>query len=188
MRNIYTEQNRSICTSMKTNQTQFMKLCLADSLIKLMTTQQFDSINIHDICKLAHIGRTTFYRHFQNKNNKEELIIFKIMYEWEQYSVLHDNDIKEDKGFALLNFIYDHRHLFRLLYNQKLITTIMHVFEQIIQDEGQCDKNLSYLMSYFTYGYFGIIYQWLKYDFDETPKQIQKHITDAFLSATQRED
>ena len=40
----------------------------------------------------------------------------------------------------------------------------------------------SFLMSYFIYGYFGVIYQWIKYSFDETPEQVQKHISDT-LSA-----
>ena len=39
------------------------------------------------------------------------------------------------------------------------------------------------LMSYFVYGYFGVIYQWIKYDFDETPEQVAKHITDTIASA-----
>lgn len=165
---------------MKANQTQFMKLCLADSLIKIMTTKEYENINVNEICKLAGIGRTTFYRHFNNKNNKEELIVFKIMYEWEQYTVLHEDQVNKDKGFALLNFIYDNRNLFRLLYKQNLITTIMNIFEQIILDNEVPDKNISYITSYFAYGFFGIIYQWLKYDFDETPDQIQKHISNAF--------
>ena len=38
-------------------------------------------------------------------------------------------------------------------------------------------------MSFFIYGYFGIIYQWIKYDFDETPEQIQKHINDTIALA-----
>ena len=67
---------------MKRNQTAFMKLCLADALIKLMAAQDYDSINVNTICELAGVGRTTFYRHLDCKNSKEELLIFKINYEW----------------------------------------------------------------------------------------------------------
>lgn len=69
-----------------------MKLCLADALIKLMKTQDFDTINVNSICREADIGRTTFYRYFENKNSKEEILLFKIKYEWEQYSDRHEND------------------------------------------------------------------------------------------------
>ena len=60
----------------------------------------------------------------------------------------------------------------------------MRAFEILVPGGKVCDKNLSYLMSFFTYGYFGIIYQWIKYGFDETPEQVKAHIDGAIRSAT----
>lgn len=165
---------------MKKNQTLFMKLCLADALIKLMETEEFDIIKVNEICTLADIGRTTFYRHFDNKNNKEELLSFKISYEWEIYKETHENAITQDMGFELTKFIYENRKIFSLLYRNGLIGVIMQVCETLIPSGETYDKSTSYLMSYFIYGYFGIIYQWIKYDFDETPEQIRQHIAKTF--------
>lgn len=105
---------------MKKNQTTFMKLCLADALIKLMQTQDFDDININAICEKADIGRTTYYRHFDKKDNKEELLIFKIDYEWERYADEHGEETKTDKGASLTNFIYENRKLFFCLISTDL--------------------------------------------------------------------
>lgn len=166
---------------MKKNQTAFMKLCLADALIKLMKIQEFDTINVNSICKEADIGRTTFYRYFDNKNSKEEMLLFKIEYEWEKYSNKHEND-EQGKKPDLTAFIYDNRRLFSMLYHNNLISVIMCALEDLIPSGEAYDKQASYLMSFFTYGYFGIIYQWIKYDFDETPEQIQKHINNTIIS------
>lgn len=168
---------------MKKNQTAFLKLCLADALIKLMETQEYDSINVNAICKLADIGRTTFYRYFDNKNSKEALLVFKINYEWECYAEKHADDVRKDRGFALTTFIYENRRLFSLLYHNGLITAVMRAFEDLIPAGEPYDKKSSYLVSFFTYGYFGIIYQWIKYEFDERPEQIQQHIADTVSSA-----
>lgn len=154
-----------------------MKLCLADALIKLMKVQDFDTINVNAICREADIGRTTFYRYFENKNSKKEMLLFKIKYEWELYSSKHEND-KQEQGSELTAFIYENRHLFSALYHSNLISVIMRALEDLIPSGETCDKHSSYLMSFFIYGYFGIIYQWIKYDFDETPQQVQKHIHD----------
>ena len=35
------------------NQTVFLKLCLADALIKLMSSQDYDKINVNAICETA---------------------------------------------------------------------------------------------------------------------------------------
>lgn len=111
---------RGILYLMKKKQTEFLKLCLADGLIKLMQTQDFDAINVNAVCKEADIGRTTFYRYFDNKNSKEDLLIFKIRYEWERYAERHEEEVTQDKGFALTNFIYENRRLFSLLYRSGL--------------------------------------------------------------------
>lgn len=162
---------------MKKNQTDFLKLCLADALIRLMKKQSYNTIKISAVCELAGIGRTTFYRHLDSKNGKEELLIFKINYDWEQYAEEHSAEVESDKGFALLKYVYEHKRLFSLLNENGLITTVMGAFEKLILSDIPTDKNVSYLTSYFAYGYFGIIYQWIKYDFDETPEQIREHIS-----------
>ena len=58
---------------------------------------------------------------------------------------------------------------------------IMRACELLVSDGEAWDKNLSYLMSYFIYGYFGVIFQWIKYSFDETPEQVAKHITEYLI-------
>ena len=48
---------------MKRNQTEFLKLCLADALVKLMADKPYEDISVNAICEKADVGRTTFYRH-----------------------------------------------------------------------------------------------------------------------------
>ena len=81
------------------------------------------------------------------------------------------------------SYVYENRKLFSLLYKKGLITLLTRAFEILVPDGEIPDKNMSYLMSFFTYGYFGIIYQWIKYAFDETPQQIKAYIDNALLSA-----
>lgn len=169
---------------MKQNQTAFLKLCLADALIKLMQTQAFDAISVQAICKQADVGRTTFYRHFASKDSKEELLIFKIHYEWQSYAARHEAAVEQDRGAALTGFIYENKTLFSLLHQNGLITALMRVFEELLSAGAAYDKPSSYLASFFIYGYFGLIYQWIKYNFDETPEQIQTHISAAFSAHT----
>jgi len=172
---------------MKKNQTDFLKLCLADALVKLLESKDYADINIHEICALADVGRTTFYRHLDKNNGKEALLLFKIRYEWERYQERHGEEIKKDQNLGMSSYIYENRKLFSLLYKKGLITVLMRAFEVLVPDGEVVDKSLSYLMSFFTYGYFGVIYQWIKYDFDETPEQIKRHIDGAILSAADKQ-
>ena len=81
---------------MKKNQTLFLQLCLSDAFIALMKTQSYDTITIQSICDKAGVGRTTFYRYFNSKNGKENLIIFKIIHLHTMYKETHKEEIKQD--------------------------------------------------------------------------------------------
>lgn len=171
---------------MKKNQTDFLKLCLADAIIKLLETKEYDDINVNEICESANVGRTTFYRHLDKRNAKEELLLFKITYEWDCYQKKHDEEIKKDQNLGMSSYIYENRKLLSMLNKKGLITLLMRAFEILIPGGEIPDKNMSYLMSFFTYGYFGIIYQWIKYDFDETPEEIKAHIDSALLPSRKK--
>lgn len=47
------------------------RLALRDALIALMLESGWDALNVQDICARANVGRSTFYLHFQGK---EELL------------------------------------------------------------------------------------------------------------------
>jgi len=170
----------------KEQSTKFLKLCLADALLKMMESNSYDSININAICKQAGVGRTTYYRYFDKKNSKEDLLVFKIIYEWKAYTERHKEEAQQDSGIVNLRFVYENRKIFRLMYKNGLITALMKAFNQM--SELPREKSSSYLRSFFVYGYFGVFYQWIEYDFDETPEQIQQHIKDTILQGLKEKE
>lgn len=161
--------------------TKFLKLCLADALLKMMETQNYDSINITAVCEQAGVGRTTYYRYFDKKSSKEDLLVFKLVHEWKTYNEKHKEEAAKDGTMEMLRFAYENRTLFRLMYKNGLVTAIMKVFDEV--SDWHEEKNAAYLRAFFVYGYFGVVYQWIKYDFDETPEQIQKHTAELILEA-----
>lgn len=165
----------------KESSTKFLKLCLADALLKMMETQNYDSINITAVCEQAGVGRTTYYRYFDKKSSKEDLLVFKLVHEWKAYNEKHKEEAAKDGTMEMLRFAYENRTLFRLMYKNGLVTAIMKVFDAV--SDWTEEKNTAYLRAFFVYGYFGVVYQWIKYDFDETPEQIQKHIAETILKA-----
>ena len=111
---------------MKKNQTDFLKLCLADALLKLLESKEYADINVNEICEMAGVGRTTFYRHLDKTNGKEELLLFKISYEWDCYQEKHDEEIRKDQNLGMSSYIYENRKLFSLLYKKGLISLLMN--------------------------------------------------------------
>lgn len=88
---------------MKKNQTTFLKLCLADALIQLMDLQPYETISVHAICDKAGIGRTTYYRHLDKRTGKEDLIVFKVLYDQKVYNERHADAVKKTAGMCYFN-------------------------------------------------------------------------------------
>ena len=44
-----------------------------------------------------------------------------------------------------------------------------------------------FLRAFFVYGFFGVVYQWIKYDFDETPERIRRHTAEVILRAVKEQ-
>ena len=53
----------------------FLKECIADSLLRLLRTKPLEAITIREITELANVSRVTYYRNF---TSKEEVIEFKL--------------------------------------------------------------------------------------------------------------
>ena len=167
---------------MKNNQTNFLKLCLADSLLKCMNKKDYKNISITDICDGALIGRTTFYRHLSKQNPKEELLKFKIIFGWEEYKA-HQAE-NEDNNHNLLIYIYSIRKIILLLIDNDLLNVVMDSIQEIIVPNLGEDRNTSYILSFLSYGFFGIIFQWIKYRFDEVPEEVEKRINNIIKNKT----
>lgn len=167
----------------KEESTKFLKLCLAEALIRMMQEQSYESINISAVCERAGVGRTTYYRHFDTKGGKEELLVFKLVSEWQAFAEKHREEKEKDWTKVFLGYVYENRELLRLMYRSGLVTAIMRAFDEL--SDWKEEKNSAYLRAFFVYGFFGVVYQWIRYDFDETPEQIVQHTAEAVLHAAQ---
>lgn len=157
----------------KNQSVEFIKQCIADALILLMKVEPFDEINVKEICAKSGIGRTTYYRHFDNKLGKKNILLFKIYNDWENYSNDKEKQLEPDNAF--LSFVYEKRSFFKLIYENRLYDVLIELFLMIFGPEEDADTKGAYIKSYGAAGYFGILLEWIKNDFHETPKEIQQN-------------
>ena len=131
----------------KKESTKFLKLCLAEALIRMMQEQSYESINISAVCERAGVGRTTYYRHFDTKGGKEELLVFKLVSEWQAFAEKHREEKEKDWTKVFLGYVYENRELLRLMYRSGLVTAIMRAFDEL--SDWKEEKNSAYLRAFF---------------------------------------
>lgn len=56
---------------------------IGESILRLLKDMEFSKISVCDICEVAGVGRTTYYRYYGNKTGKEDAIINWFIIRWE---------------------------------------------------------------------------------------------------------
>lgn len=166
----------------KDQSTEFIKTCLADALLKLMRQgDSFDEINVKDICNQAGIGRTTYYRHFDNKSGKDNLILFKVFTNWKNYCVDKTEALNKSRMQVLIDFFYSEKELFMLLHQNGLtMTAIFNVLYLAIGPAKDEPKETAYWRSFLACSIFGFIYNWLQRGFEDSPEYIYSLISKVY--------
>lgn len=159
----------------RTLSTIFIKQCLADALFELMKTHAYDDINVKEICYKSGIGRTTYYRYFDNKRGKRDLVIFKVLNGWEEYCKIPKTKelLKENVVLALLHYFYDLKPLFELLEKNNILqSSLSELFFLVFTPKITQTAKEEYGRAFLAGGFYGVTYHWMKNGFSYTPQEL----------------
>lgn len=153
--------------------TDFLKECMADSLLKLMKEKDFLKITINEIAEGAGVNRSTWFRNYTTKN---EALTFKLVQLWERWADEHT--LQERHKYSLDNakdffqFNFENRKILSTICEVSLQSAIYDAFYQIMMPQFGANAEECYQSRFFSYGLFGLLDEWIKRDFFETPEEM----------------
>lgn len=146
---------------------------MADALVKLMQEKPLERISVNEITSLAGVGRSTWFRNFSTKN---EALTFKIVQLWKRWGEEHG--MEKGARYTVENvadffrFTYENRRILLTLYESKLQTAIYDAFYHIMMPQFDAGAEAVYESRFLSYGLFGLLDEWIKRDFRETPEEM----------------
>ncbi len=164
--------------------TNFLKECMADSLLKLMKEKDFFKITVNEIAEGAGVNRSTWFRNFTTKN---EALTFKLVQIWNRWADEHE--LRERRRFTLDNaqdffqFNYESRHILNVIYRTNLQSAIYDAFYQVMTPQFGADALECYESRFYSYGLFGLLDEWVKREFVESPEEMTKLLYEIMKSA-----
>lgn len=153
--------------------TEFLKECMADSLLRLMKEKPFSKITVNEIAQAAGVNRSTWFRNFDAKN---EALTFKLVRLW--YRWADDHGMKErcrytpDNAKDFFAFNDSIQELLSEIYREGLQACVYNAFYQVMMPQYGADPAECYEARFYSYGLFGLLDEWIKRGFCETPEQI----------------
>ena len=134
-------------------------------MIKLMREKPFEKISIQEIADKSGVGRATWFR---NYNGKNEALTFKLIVLWNRWSDEHNISVRD--RFTLKNS----KDFFEFNFEIRCIvqSAVYDAFYQVMMPQYGANAEECYKARFYSYGLFGLLDEWVKRGFKETPDEM----------------
>lgn len=153
-----------------TKSTLFLKECMADALLLMMTRKDFSKITVKEITDTAGVNRSTWFRNFPDKH---EALIFKLVLLWSRWAEKHGLGGQQyhiEHAPFFFRFVYENQDIFRLIYQTQVQSTVYDAFYRIMMAQADTDVYQRYNSRFYSFGLFGLLNEWVQREFHETPE------------------
>lgn len=149
---------------------------ITEALIKLMEKKDFNNISICEITEKAGIGRVSFYRNFDSKEDvlkRYAETITNNFFNTTKLDIFNTNI--ENYLITLFHHLYNHKNFCDLLLKNNMLYIIQNEFKR--KFSFKANNSEQYLYIYFLEGGIYNIYNyWITNGYKETPEEIAKLI------------
>lgn len=156
------------------------KQLLRNALILLLEGKNINKISVREICEVADINRTTFYRYYSSQYDLLEDIENILADELREKIAARG----EKRLLRIVETINDNAAIFRLFMNNMIDPNfIQRMFDiSIIREEiAEATESVSeeyskYAYEFLTWGGYSVVRRWLNKENRESPEEITEYI------------
>ena len=157
---------------------------ITKTLMQMLKEKDMNDISVKDLCDRAEVGRASFYRNYETK---EDIITSYIVQKWRAYEKeygLIEHQVDEYYRVKMyFEFCYSLKSLNDILIRQNQIGAILRSYETIIHNFDQEETQDTYERTYMAYGLYGIFIKWARGGYQETPAEMTEIVLSDILSA-----
>lgn len=167
------------------------KHLLKDGIMRLLKKKNIDEISVSQLCKEAEINRTTFYRHYQTPHDVLLEIEFDFMNDFYEMPVSLDTKNMKEYAVCMCELLYDIKDTVKIFIRNNTDRDVNQIFQkftdsflasrEVLYKGRKIDANTLRLMTtFFSYGVYSLVCQWIIEDIDKTPEEIADLIVGSF--------
>jgi len=150
----------------------YVKEQITETLIKLLNDKNIEDISIRDLCETAQVGRASFYRNYETKEDVLRSHAQKLMKEWTR-SVESDPSADISNLFGSLFAHYkDNGQFYTILCRNGMADIILDTIKDKIGITEDMKNSEAYSKAFLAYGIYGWVREWIDRGMKESAEEI----------------
>lgn len=146
---------------------------IADALFSLLKRKSFQQVTVTEICEEAAIGRKTFYRNFELK---EDVIDFRLDRLCEEFEKEIMGKSSDEQLYLFFSFSHNHMDYFLTMYKNGLSPLLEQKFSKFLPDTmpiwSENPIEQEYYSRFVIAGILAILEVWVKRGFQENIEKV----------------
>ncbi len=150
----------------------YVKKQITAALLALLKEKPLSDISVSELTGKAEISRVSFYRNYQSKEDilKEESD--RLIREWGKLYESNPESAPETLFPSLFDFYREHRDFYTTLYDAGMSSIMMETIIGTIQITPEMQNLDAYMRSFWAYGIYGWMLQWIKRGMKESGNEL----------------
>ena len=169
-----------MCFMNQKERSSFVRAQMTSALIEMLKEKSLEDISVRDLTDKAGVGRVSFYRNFENKEDILRQESDQLIREWGAAFEQEPAAAFENMFLNLFNFLRKYQDFYQVLYKAGLSRILMETIVSTIRPEDERSNAGAYIKSFWAYGIFGWVNEWINRGMPESGDEM-----DAMLKAMQ---
>ena len=150
----------------------WVKRQITAALLNLLKEKKLADISVSELTEMAGVGRVSFYRNYQTKEDILREESDRLIQEWGKLYEANPESAPETLFPSLFDFYREHRDFYTTLYEAGMSTIMMDTIISTIQITLEMPNLEAYMKSFWAYGIYGWMLEWIKRGMQESGSEL----------------
>lgn len=154
----------------KQAESTFVRDCIMEALLRLMQAKPLAEISITELTRTAGVGRASFYRNFESRQDVLAYKLDLLLQEWGR-----GFEAQGDPAYfseSMFRHFYKYRVIYLLIYRQGLSSLIYESIRRACKLDEAPNQIERYVRSTMAGLTFGMVDEWMRCGMQESPDEI----------------
>ena len=157
----------------------YVRSQILSTLLDMMKEQDIHAIVVSSLTERACVGRASFYRNFDSKEDVLRQEANRLASEWAQNYKQQEHIAPTELLISLLDFYKKHSEFYLALYQAGLADIVLSTLLEQAEISPELPNAVAYLRSSIAYLIFGWIVEWMKRGMPESGTELAEMISKA---------